>query len=154
MSNAFQTSLLPPEGQLAIQSVKDRLAEYVEKMAPGRPISTQDGAFQQRQLWQGVICHLLKQPAQVFIIGWAEFLKVVNENRKGCFSAGYINRFQDDLRLNMSERRNLQRLLHLAYVTADGGTRRLAMKQVDIHQILAGLTDEAQRQKVIAFYEL
>lgn len=154
MSTPFQTSMLPPEGQLAIQSVKDRLTEYVEKMAPGRPISNADGAFQQRQLWQGVILHLLRQPAQVFVVGWAELLRVVNENRKGCFSPQYVNRFQEDLRLTMAERRSLQRLVHLAFVTADGGSRRLALKQVDLHQILSGLEDEDQRQKVISFYEL
>lgn len=154
MSTSFDIAMMSPDGQLALQALKDRLDEYVTKMAPGRPISSDDGAFQQRQLWHGVVNHLLKQTPQVFLVGWAEFLKVVLENRKGCFSPQYLHRFQDSVKLTMVERRNLQRLLHLAYVTCDPSARRLSLKQVDLNHILSTLSDEGQRQKLIAFYEI
>lgn len=150
----FASSLLPPEAQLVLKSVDDRLTEYVTKMAPGVRITSNDGGFQQRQLWQGVIQTLLKQRADVFLVGWAHFLKVVAENRAGVFSPAYMNRFREELTLTVTERRNFERMLHLAYVTAEQRTRVLSMKQLDMHQILSGLPSEDQRQKVTAFYEL
>ncbi len=156
MSNTFSTNtaLFPPEQQIILQAVQDRLDEYVLKMAPGRPISSADGSFQQRQLWQGVILALLKLPAPSFLAGWTSFLNFVNVHRKGAFSPAYIHRFREETQLGMSDRRNFERLLHLAYVSADPGTRALAMKQVDMHQILSMLPSEDMRQKFVEFYSL
>ena len=154
MSNPFTNAMLPPEAQTLLSAVKDRLAEYVDKMAPARPISKGDGAFQQTQLWRGVIKFLLGLEDQTFQVGWAYFLSVVLEHRNGCFGPAYVNRFREGLQLTIEERRNYERLLHLAYVTADPTARVLSMKQIDMNQILARLPSETLRQKLIAFYRL
>lgn len=154
MSQNFNTALLPPAAQILLQGVKDRLDTYVEKMSPGKTISTADGAFQQTQLWQGVIKTLLQQPPDIFMIGWGLVLDMFHEHRTGAFSAAYINRFREEIKLTSSERRNFERLVHLAYVTAEKRTRALALKQLDINVILAGLPSEEQRQKVLGFYQL
>lgn len=154
MSNTYDTSLLPPAAQTHLKAVEDRLAEYVLKMAPGRPITEKDGAFQQRQLWHGVMNFLLKQETPVFLAGWSIFLDVVAEHRKDCFSPGYIHRFRESTQLTLEERRNFERLIHLAVMTSDPKARTLALKQIDMHQILARLPSEDMRQKIIAFYQL
>lgn len=153
MSNA-NPLLFPPEYQIQLQSAQDRLDEYVIKMAPGRPISSADGAFQQRQLWQGVILQLLRLPAPVFLVGWRDFLKFVNQHRKGAFSPMYIHRFREETQLGINDRRNFERLLHLAYVTADASVRALSLKQLDMNQIMSLLPSEDMRQKFIEFYDL
>lgn len=152
MSNEFPSSLLPPQFQTMLKGVQDRLEEYVSKMSPGQKISSGDGAFQQRQLWQGVIYALLQQPPNVFIEGWSYFLSVVNAHRKGCFSPAYMNRFREDTRMTIEDRKNFERLLHLAYTTCDPSSRQLALRQIDMNQILARLPTEDMRQKIIAFY--
>ena len=154
MSQTFNTSILSPESQILLKTVQDRLNAYIETMAPGKAISAVDGAFQQTQLWQGVIKFLLQQPPEVFMVGWAVFLDSVAAHRTGAFSPAYINRFREDLKLTLIERRNFERMVHLAYVTAEKRTRTLALKQVDINVILAGLPSEEQRQKVLGFYQL
>ena len=154
MSNPFTNAMLPPEAQTLLRAVQDRLAEYVLKMAPARPISQADGSFQQTQLWRGVINFLLNLDDQTFQVGWAYFLSVVLEHRNGCFGPGYVNRFREGMQLTIEERRNFERLIHLAYVTADPRTRVLSMKQLNMNQILARLPTETLRQKLIAFYSL
>lgn len=151
MSNPI---LFPPEFQIQLQAAQDRLDEYVIKMAPGRPISSADGAFQQRQLWQGVILQLLKQPGPVFLRGWTDFLNFVHQHRAGAFSPAYIHRFREETQLGINDRRNFERLLHLAYVSADPKVRSLAMKQVDMNMILSQLPTEDMRQKFVEFYSL
>lgn len=153
MSN-FSSSLLPPEAQTILLTVEDRLNTYIEKMGPGVRITETDGAFQQQQLWNGVINFLLQQPPQVFMAGWQLFLGKVLEHRKGCFSPMYINRFRENLKLPLDQRRNFERLVHLAYTTCDPKARVLSMKQIDMKQILATLPREDMRQKIIAFYAL
>lgn len=154
MSNLFPSPLLAPEHQTLLKAVQDRLTEYVSKMSPGQRITATDGAFQQRQLWQGVINTLLQQPPPVFIDGWTYFLTVVHQNRQGCFSPAYMNRFREELRLTTDDRRNFERLLHLAYVTADASSRALSLRQIDMNQILVRLPNELMRQKIVAFYGL
>lgn len=154
MSNTFQTSLLPPEAQTNLKAVEDRLKDYVAKMSPGQPITNVEGSLQQKQLWQGVILFLLKQPAPVFLQGWAMFLQVVLDNRKGAFSPMYVNRFREELKLPIDDRRNFERLIHLAYTTCEPKARPLSMRQIDMGQILAMLPSEEMRQKIIAYYQL
>lgn len=154
MSQNFNSSLLPPEAQIHLNSVQDRLNTYVEKMSPGKTISPADGVFQQTQLWQGVIKFLLQQPPAVFMAGWALFLQAVAEYRTGAFSPAYINRFREEIKLTTTERRNYERLMHLAYVTAEKRTRALALRQIDLKVVLAGLPTEEQRQKLLGFYQL
>lgn len=154
MSNTFSTSLLPPEAQVLLKSVEDRLQEYISKMSPGMIISNADGALQQKLLWQGVLNFLLQQPPQIFLQGWTIFLKSVQDNRTGAFSPAYVNRFREDLKMTLVDRRNFERLIHLAYTTCDPRTRALTMKQIDMNQILAMLPNENMRQKIIAFYQL
>lgn len=154
MSDTHSSSLLPPEAQLTLKTVEDRLNDYIEKMAPGRPTTSEEGAFQQKQLWQGVISFLLQQPAPIFIEGWKLFLKKVHENRSGAFSPMYVNRFREEIKLSIQDRRNNERLLHLAYTTCDARSRALMMRQIDMNQILSALPTEDMRQKIIAFYQL
>ncbi len=154
MSNSPNVNLFPPDVQIMLTAAKDRLKEYAEKMAPGQRISTADGAYQQRQLWQGVILALLKLPPAAFLVGWKDFLDFVNEHRKGAFSPAYIHRFREETQLTITERRNFERLLHLAYISSEPRTRPLAMKQVDMHQILSLLPTEDMRQKFVEFYSL
>lgn len=154
MSTQFDNALLPPATQTIIATVKDRLKQYVEVMAPAKPVSTADGTFQQTQLWRGVVNYLLQQETSVFVVGWGVFLQVVREHRDGCFNAAHLHRFREHLLLAKEDRLNFERLLHLAQVTADPGARVLAMKQIDLNRILAGLPSEQMRQKILEFYRL
>lgn len=154
MSNLINNALLAPGAQTVLKTVEDRLALYVETMAPGKPVNSQEGAFQQKQLWSGIIVLLFTQPTPVFMAGWDIFLKVVDENRAGCFSPAYIHRFREETNLGVADRRNYERLLTLAYATSSPKLRVLGLKQIDMRHVLAGLAKEDMRQKLIAFYQL
>ncbi|QVD49160.1 permease of the drug/metabolite transporter (DMT) superfamily [Xanthomonas phage vB_XciM_LucasX] len=154
MSNPISEALLPDETKAMLANVRERVVNYVSKMAPGVAISDADGATQQKLLWTGVLMYVMNLPATQFEYGWGEFLKLVQEHRKGAFSLAYVNRFQANLLLTLPERRNFQRLMHLAEKTCDPKARPLGLKQIDMRLILAGLPSEPVRQKFIAFYQI
>jgi hypothetical protein len=154
MSNPFSNAMLSSEAQTLLKAVQDRLEIYVEKMAPAKTLSQAEGNFQQTQLWRGVIQFLFNQDTETFVVGWGYFLSVVLQHRDACFSPAYINRFRESVQISIEDRRNLERLLHLAYVTADPSSRVLSMKQINMNQILARLPSETMRQKLLEFYRL
>lgn len=132
--------------------IEDRLKNYISAMAPGKTISNVEIIKQQRVLWTGVFKQVLSISPQHFAEAWAAILALVAQNTNGCFGMAYRNRLVDEAISDRSERRQFDRLLHLACVTADIPTRSLALKQVDLGLILASLPDERQRQMFLEFY--
>lgn len=154
MSNPIDEPLLPDAIKISLELVRQRLAEYAEVMGAGKPISEETIRLQQRNLWNGVIRTILEIDPAHFDRFWAIFLDSVNQNRKGCYAPERISRGVFEMPVPPQDRRNFQRLLHLAYMTADPRGRALALKQVNMERVLSGLNSEAQRQKLIGFYRL
>lgn len=151
--SVMAAATLSDQAQVNVQAHMQRLEEYVKVMAPGRPTSTVEGAAAQRTLWHALKL-MLTRDGNEFVHHYSETLRVIHENRNGCFHARYVFRFLDSVNLTPSDRNNFERLLNLMIRTCDPATRQLAMRQVDLRTSLSGLSDERQRQKVVAYYAL
>lgn len=143
---------LSQQAQINVQAHLQRLQDYVEKMAPKRPISTVEGAGMQRMLWQS-IKQMLQRDGNEFIHHYSETLRIINENRNGCFHPRYLFRFLQEVNMPANDRSNFERVLNLMLRTCDPATRSITMRQVDMRSSLAGL-DDRQREKVAAYYAL
>lgn len=144
--------LLPVEDQIALQTLDDRLVNYITKMAPGKANSDADLALQQKLLMNNVFEYALNLPAHLFHKAWAQILNRVHQNITGCFSLAYSARGLAYMQVDQKTRRNFERLLTLTYTTADPKARQYSIKQVHLDLILAGLPNEVQRQKLQDFY--
>lgn len=154
MTSSLETlANLPPAAQINFQAHQERLNQYVTRMAPGVPITTQEGVNMQMLLWN-TIKQMLNREGSEFVLHYSEFLRYIREHRKGAFAERYLYRFFEHLRLSATERTNFERLLNLMVITCDPAMRQLALRQVDLRSSLAGLTSDSQRQKIAAYYEL
>lgn len=135
-------------------AVEERLTTYIETMRPGRPISVQDGVAMQLLLWN-VIRLILQQEESNFVTLMTLLLNTIHENKesdRGVFSMRYVNRFMDEMRITAPERRNFNRLMNLFVTTSDPRSRMVALRQVGLQSSLAGLSSDAERMRLEAFY--
>lgn len=144
---------LPPAARINFETHQSRLKDYIDKMTPGRPVSTQEGTSAQMGLWN-LIKLMLTREGSEFVLHYSHLLETIREHRRGAFSERYLYRFFEHLKLSAEDRTNFTRLLNLMITTCDPSIRHLAMKQVDLRTALAGLRNEGQRQRVAAYYEL
>jgi len=135
-----------------IAVIEDRLKGYIVTMTPGKTVSETEILKQQRVLWTGVFKAVLSISPQHFGEAWALVLRYVNAESKGCFDMAYRNRMVNEAIVDRNERRQFERLMHLACVTADPKARSLSLKQIDLGLVLATLNDERQRQLFMEFY--
>jgi hypothetical protein len=136
--------------EMSLNSLQERLDNYLTNMAKSRAIDPADGAIQQIQLWRTLQWVMGRDGAE-FTALWGRLLKVVNDNRQGVFSEAYVNRFTDQFRPS-SDRRNFERTLHLLLTTCDPTTRQYSLKQLDMRQLLAGIVDNNVVQRIVGFY--
>lgn len=135
-------------------AVEERLTTYIETMRPGRPISVQDGVAMQLLLWN-VIRLILQQEESNFVTLMTLLLNTIHVNKesdRGVFSMRYVNRFMDEMRITAPERRNFNRLMNLFVTTSDPRSRMVALRQVGLQSSLAGLSSDAERMRLEAFY--
>ena len=152
--SAMETlAALPPAARINFETHQQRLQDYIDKMAPGKPVSTQDGIAAQMGLWN-LIKLMLTRESNEFVLHYGYLLNTIREHRRGVFSERHLYRFFEHLKMSAEDRTNFTRLLNLMVTTCDPSMRQLAMRQVDLRTALSGLRSESQRQRVAAFYEL
>jgi hypothetical protein len=144
---------LPPAARINFETHQQRLQDYIDKMAPGRPVSTQEGTSAQVGLWNTIKLMLTREGSE-FVLHFGYMLDQIRQHRKGAFGERHLYRFFEYITLSPDDRTNFTRLLNLMVTTCDPSMRQLAMKQVDLRTALSGLRSEAQRQRVAAYYEL
>lgn len=144
---------LPETAHINFEAHKERLEGYATAMAPGKPVSVQEGVNFQMQLWNAIKM-MLNCEGNEFVLHYSEMLRVIKENRKKAFSERHLYRFMEHVRMTSDDRTNFMRLLNLMLTTCDPQMRALSMRQVDLRTSLAGLRSESQRQKIQAYYSL
>lgn len=138
---------------VSLMALDERLKDYIEKMHPSTPVATDEGVRQQTALWNAFRFVLGKTDGE-FVAVYARLLEHILAHRKTVFHERYVYRFFEHLRLSPTDRRNFERMLNLVLVTCDPKTRRLSLRQVNLHASLAGFADNALQQRVIGFYSV
>ncbi len=148
MSDALD---LNPE-QSRLLAMSRLLENYANAMAPGMPVSPEEGAGWQRQLYK-TIMGVLRTENQEFVSQYTALLAFVHarSDATGAFYRHYPNRFQDVVPLDKAERLVFQRMIRLITGTANPATRQLNLKQLSLPVLTAGLRGD-QADRVMAFY--
>lgn len=144
----------PTVEQQNMMALQERLARYIETMAPGKPVDEELGGQMQMSLWS-TIKFVLDKSGSEFVSLYSELLRIVHEHRKGVFSPRYVFRFAGSTRLNQNERRNFERMMNLIMATCDPSSRMIALRQINMHTTLSGFAHEPKKQQRIAgFYSI
>lgn len=151
-STPMADSFAPSVQQINQQSLTDRLNGYKAAMAPGVPVSNEEGAVQQLKLWRAIQM-VLGRSGSEFIALYTQLLNAIKEGRQTVFSERYVFRFMAIVKMNVNERRNFERIVRLMLVTCDPSVRTVAMKHVDLKNVLIDF-DENVKQNMAGFYRL
>jgi len=143
-----------PEGlKRALMILVERLDTYIYHMEPSKPIDPKEGGKYQKLLWQA-ISDVFKLPPEFFGPVYNELLYVVHQNRKGCFSKAYANRFYDYLDINSDAMKTMPRVINMLLATAEPGTRHLTARQMDLNRIMRYFKDQSAVEKLDSFYAI
>lgn len=137
-TNVMAAALRPSADQVILQTISENLETYVTTMKPATPVDSAKGGEMQRLLHR-TIRQCTKLTGSSFALCWTHFLKVVHENRQGCFAERYVYRYMDSVPLSQVELRSFQRMLHLALATCNPATRMLAVRQIDLGLVVVDL---------------
>lgn len=150
-----ETSPLPEAGdpliQRALETLNERLRVYEEHMQAKKAVDGETGARMQHMLWVA-IRQAMAYEGPVFIAVFSRLLAWVNDNRHTCCGERYINRFLDQSKLRVEERRGFSRLFRLLQATADPRTRKLALKQINVQIATAAFRGNGADQRIMDFY--
>lgn len=153
-----RSNFLPPEVKVekAVMTgvIEYALAQYVQKMKPGVPMTPEEGAVQQRLLWKTLQNLLEKTPEEDFQQAFNTALKIFKEFENGAFGDQYVMRFMSDVHLDRDEIYAFQAIINLMKKTADKATRSQMLKQVDLSRSLSRTFTEAARQRVLSFFNV
>lgn len=127
-----------------------QMEDYIVKMAPGRPVTVQEGASNQLGLWR-LIKHTLNTTTE-FNTLYGMLLGYANAHRNGVFHDRYVFRFAEHFTFDPIEINAFQAVLNLVNVTCVPGDRKAVLKQVDMKRTLSMHWSEEARQRVIKFY--
>lgn len=135
--------------------VLGRLDEYVKAMAPGVPMTPEQGARHQRALFT-TLKMAMNLEGRAFNDAWKNILAKVNEFRKGAFHEKYAMRFLDTRHtgLSVEESRSFQDILHLALNTADPASRQLNLKSLSLESVASQFSIDNLHDKFVGFYHL
>lgn len=143
---------LKKTGTVGQKSLIAALDQYRERMAPGKPVSDDDGAKYQYALWKTIQTTIDFSAVDEFKSLWALLLGYFNHYKKGALHDQYIYRFSEYWVYSLDDLDAFQRILNLILLTRDPSTREKGLRQQNFDRTLQlGLT-EAGRQRLINFY--
>lgn len=143
----------PTIHQVNLETLNNSLARYVEEMRPGKPMDTKTGAANQTALWN-TIKFVIAREGSEFTEMYSTLLKVVHENREGCFNERYVYRFHDVLSMSGEQMRLYRRVMHLLMTTCNPKTRAIGLKQLDFKSVLADMVDNNAQQRIVGYYNV
>lgn len=127
------------------------LTTYAEQMAPRRPVTDAKIIEQQRLLFEA-LTKTINESGEDF----EKLMKMVfaffEENRAGVFHETRVFRGMDNIPLSANDRAALQRLINMFKLLANPQSRKLNLKQVDLHATLQYGITEVGRNRVLAFF--
>lgn len=141
-------------GTIAQKSLVASIETYMANMAPGKPVSNEDGDKYQYQFWKTIQNLVHNAPVDEFKSLWNLLLMFVHQHKQGVFHDRYIFRFSEYWIHSVEELNGFQRILNLINLTCDPATRAVGLRQVNLDATLAdGFTEEA-RQRILGFYRV
>lgn len=127
------------------------LNTYAEQMAPRRPVSDAKIIEQQRLLFEA-LTKAINESGEDF----EKLMKMVfaffEEHRAGVFHETRVFRGMDNIPLSANDRSALQRLINMFKLLANPQSRKLNLKQVDLHATLQYGITEVGRNRVLSFF--
>lgn len=136
---------------LMISTIKDTMEQYLNAMAPGKPMPAKTGAANQYTLYRlfNNVCNMVEG----FDPCWNELLNIFNEHKGGALAERYVFRFAEELPGTKEDHSAFFRLLNLLIVTADPATRKESLKQVSIYKTTQDGFTETARNNINQFYK-
>lgn len=129
------------------------IEQYMQRMAPGQPMSGDDGARNQHALWKLIQGLVERAPQEEFRKLWNILLGYFEESKDGVFGDRYIFRFAESWHHSEAELTAFQRILNVIKLTSNANERSKGLRQVDLGRSLeTGFTEEA-RQRLLTFYQ-
>ena len=157
LSQAFDANQLmdslSPLGQTAFYQSQ----EYMDAMAPGRPMNEVEGVKHQVKLYRAldiVFNRLSDEDFRKFYPALLYLFHEYGDEVNGVFSMVHVYRFPEYLTLSTVEQDTFHRLLNMMIVTANPTTRPDAIRSLNwAYTLGVGLTDDA-RARVQSFYQV
>ncbi len=137
---------------MALTILSAELKNYAEKMNPSASISERDAGAMQTALFKQMQ-RVLSLPGQDFVSGWTELLDFVHTNQDSLFHESRRMRGLAYVQLGR-DRETFEQLLNLCIRTADPKVRYQAAKTTNFGAVLATVTDEKVRQKLLSYYRV
>lgn len=130
-----------------------RIRMYCQTMAPKKSVSITTGAQEQATLYRSIQNIINRQETHFVPLFTALLAIFAAESVNGALSDRYRNRFMEHVNLSKADRTALQQLTHVLAMVANPGTRKLALRQINLERALSsGLTAEGQR-RVLQYLE-
>ena len=130
----------------------DTFENYVQHMAPGVPVSNDDGAKLQYGLWKAFQTLINNTPVENFKVVWGNVLSLCMLHSGGALGERYAFRFAAQWSQQVTQLTAYQALLNLVNLTANPNTRAVGLKQIDLNRALATGYTERGRQNLLSFY--
>ena len=128
------------------------MERYLERMAPNKPVTANEGVKHQFALWVEIRRVLESVPREEFKPLWTLLLQYFYQHRNGALGAHYVYRFAEAWPHAVRELDAFQAILDLLTMTADPNERGNVMRRIDFNKLMQrGLSDEA-RQRLVNFY--
>lgn len=130
--------------------VLNQIEEYINDMAPKKPMTPALGVRHQVKLYRAL--QTTTRLGDDFFLVWGTILKLFNSQRAAVFHESYVFRYMEHVTLSPQDQKAFQRLLNLIVITANPQGRAVAVKQVDFKRTLEFGMDEAGRNRLLGFY--
>jgi len=144
MENVFQK--MRESGTVFEKMTMASLDNYVEKMKPGLPVSSEVGARNQHSLWKLFESVIETAPETEFKKLWSVILAFFNADKSGVFGERYVYRFADQWVWSIDELNSMQRILNLVINTKNPATRALDVKRISIAKTVEGFSEKAKER--------
>lgn len=135
--------------------VRIMLGDYLEKMKPGRPISSKEGGQLQHTLFttmRGIIVG--QKNYEDFKAAWDELLKIFREHIDQHFADQYVYRFPYEWPGGDKDYILFRNLVALCQNTCDPNARAAFFASTNLNTLFdVGLTED-QKQKLFTYYQL
>lgn len=128
----------------------EHISEYVVAMAPNKPMKAETGAMWQKRFLTNVVA-LINDPTD-FPTTFGILIRIIADNKKGCFSLTNAARFAEVLPGTTQDREGFRRIINMLLViasTADSG--QAALKQLNLTFSTQYLITQAGRESIQAW---
>ncbi len=126
------------------------LNNYEKAMKAKMPVNREVGAQKQTELYQIIV--RVAQSRNHFTVNWELILKHFHENPTGCYSANYVMRFLDGMKVTKNDITLFTRLLNLIMFTADPAKIRESLRRVSVEKTLSNVSSPIMRANITGYY--